>query len=91
MRLRMNRRGEFRFTPAGEAKLRSWMAHYARVCWVEHPEPWAVEDWLIRDLFLPLNLAGNRQHPFHSTLSEIRRRAKARARRLPTMRGSRDS
>ena len=91
MRLRRKERGDFRFTSGGEARLREWMAKHARVCWVEHPEPWEVEEYLIPRLFLPLNLAGNRDHPFHETLTEIRRWSKARARRLPPLRGARDS
>ena len=90
MRLRRNKRGDFRFTSRGEDKLDEWMAKYARVCWVKHPKPWELEEYLIPKLFLPLNLAGNSNHPFYQTLSGIRRRSKARARRLPWIRGSRD-
>ncbi|MFJ8030526.1 GIY-YIG nuclease family protein [Streptomyces sp. NPDC096032] len=31
------------FGQAGEAKLSQWMADNARVCWVEHDEPWTLE------------------------------------------------
>jgi len=79
-----------RFTRAGEARLRKWMAQHARVCWVEHPEPWKMEEVLLEELFLPLNLAGNSDHPFHHKLSEIRRHSRVQAKRLPPIRGARD-
>jgi GIY-YIG catalytic domain-containing protein len=31
------------FTKAGEAVLSEWTAEHARVCWLEHPEPWTAE------------------------------------------------
>lgn len=89
MRLRRTRNSGFRFTSEGETRLRDWMSKYARVCWVDHPAPWEVEESLINTLSLPLNLAGNGEHPFHRTLSEIRRHSRERARRLPPLRSSR--
>ena len=85
IRLRRTQGGLFRFTHDGEARLRDWMARYARVCWVEHAEPWKLEERLLEDLSLPLNLAGNSHHPFHSTLSELRRRSRTQASRLPPL------
>jgi hypothetical protein len=66
---------------SGEAKLSAWMAEHARVCWVEHQQPWELEDYAIATLDLPLNLAGNRRQAFHATLSELRRAARERSRR----------
>lgn len=63
----------------GEAQLTAWMAAHARVCWLEQECPWELEDHAIETLDLPLNLAGNQRHPFHPTLSALRRDAKARA------------
>ncbi|MFP8941141.1 GIY-YIG nuclease family protein [Streptomyces fenghuangensis] len=71
------------FGKAGEAELSRWMAEHARVCWAEHPEPWTVESDLITRLDLPLNLDQNRHNGFHTRLTEIRARARQRARELP--------
>ncbi|WP_245694368.1 GIY-YIG nuclease family protein [Streptomyces abyssalis] len=71
------------FTKAGEAVLSEWMAEHARVCWLEHPEPWTVEADLISRLDLPLNLDQNRHNAFHPRLTEIRAQARQRAREMP--------
>lgn len=71
------------FTHEGEARLSAWMAANARVCWVEHSTPWALEAELIATLALPLNLDQNARHVFHATLSNIRALAKAEARSKP--------
>lgn len=63
----------------GEEILSQWIAENAFVTWVEYDEPWIVEDSLIRRLNLPLNLSGNEDHPFHTTLSKIRRDCKRAA------------
>jgi hypothetical protein len=65
----------------GEQKLSEWMRVNAYVAFVEHAEPWKLEEELIRSSSLPLNLDMNSRHPFHSTLSRIRREAKSRARK----------
>jgi hypothetical protein len=64
----------------GEDKLSEWMSENAYVTWVVHPEPWKVEDFAIGRLSLPLNLRDNEKHPFHHTLTSIRRQAKRKAR-----------
>ena len=63
----------------GEATLSAWMAANAFVTWTEHPEPWHLEDELIRELSLPLNLRGNERHPFYPQLAALRKRHKANA------------
>lgn len=73
------------FTVEGEARLSAWMAENAFVCWMPHPEPWLVEDAMIERCSLPLNLQGNRRHPFAATLSRIRSEAKERAALLPVV------
>lgn len=70
------------FGQAGEAALSQWMAENARVCWIEHKQPWAMESELISQLDLPLNLDQNRHNPFHSRLTELRAQARRRAREL---------
>lgn len=68
---------------AGEAKLSAWLAEHARVVFIQQPEPWMLEKELIGTLPLPLNLAENSHHPFHSTLTGIRAEQKRRARQMP--------
>lgn len=52
--------------------LSNWQEEHLRLTWVEHDEPWLIEDEVIARLQPPLNLAGNASHPFHSALSEAR-------------------
>ncbi|MFD9006992.1 GIY-YIG nuclease family protein [Streptomyces sp. NPDC059582] len=71
------------FGKVGEATLSVWMADNARVCWIEHDEPWVSESQLISQLDLPLNLDQNRRNAFHARLKELRAQARQRARELP--------
>ena len=64
----------------GEDKLSDWMNENAFVTWVIHDEPWRLEDYAIKKLSIPLNLRDNEKHPFHRTLSSIRRNKKRIAR-----------
>ncbi|WP_237535951.1 GIY-YIG nuclease family protein [Streptomyces sp. SID3343] len=59
------------------------MAEHARVCWLEHSEPWGLESDLIGRLDLPLNLDQNRHNLFHPRLTELRAQARRRAGELP--------
>jgi hypothetical protein len=68
---------------AGERALDDWLERNARIAWMVCEEPWKAEEYLIRTVSLPLNLAQNRHHVFHSELSEIRDLARARAKELP--------
>lgn len=72
--------GRLTFLPEGERRLTDWMKTHARVCWVEHEQPWRLEHELLGKVDLPLNLDDNRDHPFHAELSRTRAEAKARAR-----------
>lgn len=69
-------------THLGEQWLDHWMTENAKVCWVEHPQPWVLEDEMLRRLSLPLNVQGNGHHPFCARLSEMRQAAKAAAREM---------
>ena len=69
----------------GEASLSRWMAEHARIVWTEHPAPWEVEEIAIESLSLPLNLKGNKAHPFHPRLTAMREAAKAKAALLPVV------
>ncbi|MGP3772728.1 GIY-YIG nuclease family protein [Streptomyces sp. SDT5-1] len=71
------------FGKAGETTLSLWMAENARVCWIEHGEPWVLESKLISELDLPLNLDQNRHNAFHGRLKDLRAEARQRARELP--------
>ncbi|HVY60973.1 MAG TPA: hypothetical protein VHF22_04935 [Planctomycetota bacterium] len=67
----------------GEGPLSRWIDRHARVAFLENAEPWRIEEALLRRVCLPLNLEGNERHPFHATLSELRRSARAQARHAP--------
>ena len=67
----------------GEQTLSAWMSANARVAWIVRPEPWELEDDLIRRIDLPLNLHGNSRNRFHPQLTAARAAAVARARALP--------
>ncbi len=69
----------------GERALDDWMAKHALVSWVAHPQPWVLEDALIKMYDLPLNLMGNRHNAFHSILSQARSASRRRAMELPVL------
>lgn len=48
----------------------------ALVVWVPTETPWELEEELITSVPLPLKLDQNRGHPFHATLSDLRRAAR---------------
>jgi hypothetical protein len=71
---------------SGEACLSDWMnanAFVARQCC---PEPWSIEEQLIRTVCLPLNLDQNKSGAFHAELRSIRRGARILAKNMPVLR-----
>lgn len=60
--------------------LSEWQREHLRITWALHKEPWQIEDQVIAALTPPLNLAKNTDHPFHTTMSDARRRLRTRAR-----------
>ncbi|MGW5269185.1 GIY-YIG nuclease family protein [Rhodococcus sp. NPDC003994] len=62
-----------------EALIDRWMDQHAFVSWVEHTEPWELEDHLIDTLDLPLNLQGNKHNHFYATLAKCRADARRHA------------
>lgn len=64
----------------GERRLSEWLAENAFVTWMTCPEPWVIEEELIRHVALPLNLDQNDGHLFHPVLTAIRKTARAAAR-----------
>ena len=71
------------FTHNGEQWLDNWLESNAFVCWVENLTPREIEDKLFQTLSLPLNIQGNRHHPFSSDLNSLRKKAILRAKELP--------
>ena len=67
-------------THDGEQALDRWLDQHARVCWMEHPQPWVLEDQMLEEVSLPLNLQGNGNHPFYPSLRELRAEAISAAR-----------
>ena len=70
-------------THSGEQWLDDWMTENAFVCWLEHQAPWEFEDELLSSPSLPLNIKGNRDHPFARVLTEARIQAIKSAREWP--------
>ncbi len=64
---------------ADEAKLTSWMFEHARVSWLTHESPWDVEEMALERLTLPLNVKGNKEHPYAATLKALRKKARQEA------------
>ena len=69
-------------THNGEQWLDDWMDKNAFVFWVEHQSPWELEEELLNFFSLPLNIQGNRNHPFAKELNRIRKDAINTAREL---------
>jgi hypothetical protein len=63
------------------------MAENALVSWVEHDEPWELEEELIATLDVPLNLQGNAHNGFYRELKRLRAEAEQNARDLPVTSG----
>ena len=42
------------------------------VTWIENEEPWDLENKLLNSLSIPLNIQGNKHHPYASLLAQIR-------------------
>ena len=74
------------FTHLGEQWLDRWMEENAFVSWTEHATPWKLEDELLQTLSLPLNIKGNQDHIFSSTLNKSRKDAIRNARSNPVAR-----
>jgi hypothetical protein len=77
--------GRMTFGVNGEVRLSDWMARHAWVTWAVVPEPWHVEERLIRGLVLPLNLDQNHHSAFHATLTSLRAIQRVSARALPVV------
>ncbi|MDP9067398.1 MAG: GIY-YIG nuclease family protein [Actinomycetota bacterium] len=63
-------------TPEDNKALTDWQHEHLRLTWATHPEPWSIEHQVIGRLQPPLNLMGNRSHPFAATVSAARKRFK---------------
>lgn len=63
-------------TKEDNAALSEWQRENLRVAWAVRDRPWEIEHEVISRLAPPLNLEGNKNHPFAATLSAARRRFK---------------
>ena len=70
-------------THDGERWLDEWMQENAFICWMEHDEPWTIEEDLISIAHPPLNIVGNSKHHFYLTLRAVGKEAIEKARELP--------
>lgn len=68
-----------------ESMLSEWLEQNAFVTWIEITEPWILEQKIVPELYLPLNLRMNKEHPFYPTLSRYRKLAREEARQLPVL------
>jgi hypothetical protein len=59
-----------------EDKVTSWMVSSGSVVWLQHSRPWEIEAQLMGMYSLPLNIKGNRDHPFAHELRLLRRALK---------------
>lgn len=73
-------RGRAHFGPDGEDRLSAWLEEHGQVSWVEHPEPWRVEDEVVEKTVLALNIRGRVGDDFADELEARRRAARANAR-----------
>jgi hypothetical protein len=69
----------YTFTNPGEIRLDTWLEQNAMVCWLEHPQPWELEEELLKTLSLPLNIDRNDLHPYVATLRACRKAARVAA------------
>jgi hypothetical protein len=67
-----------------ENMLNEWMAANCVIAWITTPEPWLLEDHLLktRGRILPLNIESNAGNPFCERLKELREKALERAKEL---------
>ena len=83
LRIKLRRVGSgnrMTFQAEGEARLNEWLDQHAFVAWVEHLEPWVLEEQAVQNLSLPLNIQGNARHPFYPELKSLRDSARSEAR-----------
>lgn len=81
LNLQVTRRGPGKvYFGAHETLLSEWIETNALVTWYEIEQPWTIEAQLIGYLRPPLNLDSNESHPFHPTLSALRKGIRKRAR-----------
>lgn len=81
----LRRSGKRLIFGTAEERLSEWMAKNTAVTWVEVPTPRPLEEYLFQSLDLPLNIEGNRHHPFCEELRAIRDKARTLAEKLPNL------
>lgn len=65
--------------PEDNQELTRWQHQHLQLCWATHPEPWTIEREVIQRLQPPLNVEGNRGHPFAPTVIAARKHFKEAA------------
>ena len=66
-------------SPGSLAALANWQATHLKVSWVPRPKPWLERKAVAKTMAAPLNLAENRNHPYHWLVSEARQRLRSAA------------
>ena len=82
---RIKNKKMIRFTDEGEDWIDNWLEKNSLVSWFANQHPWKIEKNLINQLYLPFNIQGNVNNPFKSTLIDLRKNAKDRAKNLPVI------
>jgi hypothetical protein len=59
-------------TASENRQFTAWMQEHLRLTWAPCIDPWTREAEVIAQMAPPLNLADNRSHPFHGTLTAAR-------------------
>lgn len=72
-------------TSKGEQWLDQWMQENAFVTWVEHDQPWDLENELFHAISVPLNIQGNKHNPFAAELTRMRTEAITNAKYAPVV------
>ncbi|NHQ59945.1 hypothetical protein G9409_04975 [Chlorobium sp. BLA1] len=70
-------------TKKGEEWLDRWMEENTFAAWVENDKPWDLEHQLFHAIPLPLNIQGNKHHPFAAELTRLRAEAVTNAKYAP--------
>jgi hypothetical protein len=67
------------FGQSGENLLSQWISENTLLTWATLTAPWTLEEYLLQTISLPLNLQGNKNHPFNVILKNVRKRCRAEA------------
>jgi hypothetical protein len=74
-----HRGGRVVLSDAAQAELERWQSLHLQVSWSVTQKPWLVKPGVAKATSAPLNLAEDRNHPYHWLLSEARQRLRSAA------------